>query len=190
MKVHYSLKNVHYAPMMAAEEESGWPSYGTPIPWPGAVELGLEAQGSIAKFYADGICYWQSAANNGYEGDLTVALVIDQFRVDCLGERLHEVDKTYLEKASANSTPFALLFEFEGDEKPVKHVLYNCTASRPGVSGKTVEEERTPDTESLTISAAALGNGYVKARTGDETTDSVVSSWYEEVYQPSQVKPT
>ena len=53
-KVKYNLKNVHYAPMTAPGTATSWPTYGTPVPWPGAVEMSLEQQGSISKFYADG----------------------------------------------------------------------------------------------------------------------------------------
>lgn len=186
-KVKYNLKNVHYAPITADAEDptTGFPTYAKPVAIPGAVELAMEQQGSISKFYADGICYWQAAKNNGYEGDLTMALVPDHFRVACLGETLHSADKTYLETAAAKSTPFAFMFEFEGDANSIKHVLYNCTATRPGLNGKTTEEEVEPDTEAITISAAALPNGYVKARTGDETPADKVSGWYNAVYTPS-----
>ena len=184
MKVKYNLKNVHYAPITEGANGNGFPTYGAPVPWPGAVELSLEQQGSISKFYADGITYWQSAKNNGYEGDLTMALVLDQFRVDCLGEELNE-DKVYMENAAAKSTPFALMFEFEGDTSGTKHVLYNCTATRPKIEGKTTKEEIEPGTEALTISAAALANGYVKARTGENTTEAVNAAWYTAVYIPT-----
>lgn len=185
-KVKYNLKNVHYAPITKdATTANEFPTYGTPVPWPGAVEMSLEQQGSISKFYADGIVYWQSAKNNGYEGDLTMALVLDQFRVDCLGEELHGTDKVYLEKSGAKGKAFALLFEFEGDATGTKHVLYNCTATRPNIEGKTTEDESEPDTETVTISAASLANGYVKARTGAETTEGVVTAWYTKVYTPT-----
>ena len=143
-KVRYNLRNVHYAPITAEAEGDGFPTYGTPVKWPGAVSLSLEQQGSISKFYADGIVYWQSAKNNGYEGDLEMALILDQFRQDCLGEELHETDKVFLENANAKSTPFALMFEFEGDATATRHVLYNCTAARPSVDGKTTESSKIP----------------------------------------------
>lgn len=184
-KVKYNLKNVHYAPITEEAADGGFPTYGTPVKWPGAVELSMKQQGSISKFHADGITYWQSATNNGYEGDLTTALVLDQFRVDCLGEELQSTDKVYLENANAKSTAFALLFEFDGDTSGTKHVLYNCTATRPDVASKTTEEEIKPETEVLTISAVALSNGYVKARTGDATTETVTNEWYTKVYTPT-----
>ena len=185
-KVRYNLRNVHYAPITGDPEEAGsFPTYGPVVAWPGAVSLSMDQQGSISKFYADGIVYWQSAKNNGYEGDLEMALIPDSFRKDCLGEELHETDKVYLEKATAKSTPFALMFEFDGDATETKHVLFNCTATRPNIEGNTTEDEIEPNTETLTISAAALDNGYVKARTGDETTQDVLDQWYQKVYTPT-----
>ena len=183
-KVKYNLKNVHYAVIQTEGTADAWPTYETPVPWPGAVSLSMEQQGSISKFRADGITYWQAAQNNGYEGDLTMALILDQFRVDCLGEELN-TDKVYLEKVKAEGKGFALLFEFDGDEKEIKHVLYNCTATRPNIAGKTSEEEVEPDTEALTISAVSLPNGYVKARTGAETTENARANWYKSVYTPA-----
>ena len=40
-------------------------------------------------------------------------------------------------------------------------------------------------TETLAITAAPLANGYVKARTGDSTTDTVYTGWYTSVYMPT-----
>lgn len=185
-KVKYNLRNVHYAVMTAEGTDTTFPTYDTPKPWPGAVEMSLEQQGSISKFYADGIVYWQSAKNNGYEGDLTTALVPDEFRVDCLGEEMDETDKVYLEKSTAKSKAFALLFEFEGDVTGTKHVLYNCTSTRPNIESQTTEEEIEPATETVTISAASLPNGYVKARTGADTTAGIGTGWYGAVYIPGQ----
>ena len=91
-------------------------------------------------------------------------------------------------KATAKTSPFALLFEFEGDATNTRHVLYNCTATRPSIEGSTTEEEIEPDTETLTISAAALANGYVKARSGGETPEEILNAWYEKVYTPSDAQ--
>lgn len=67
-KVKYNLKNSHYAVQTVGE--NGAITFGKPVPIRGSVSISLDAQGDISPFYADGIVFYKSAANNGYEGDL------------------------------------------------------------------------------------------------------------------------
>ena len=69
-------------------------------------------------------------------------------------------------------------------------MLYNCTASRPTIESKTNEDEKEVQTETLTIKARPMADGYVKAKTGDATTDTVYNNWYKSVYQPTAVART
>lgn len=39
-------------------------------------------------------------------------------------------------------------------------------------------------TETLALTATPLASGYVKAKTGDDTTDTVYQNWYSAVYMP------
>lgn len=149
--------------------------------FPGSVSISLDAQGDISKFYADGIVYYQTAANNGYEGDLEVAMIPESFRTDILGETL-DTKKVLLEDINAKQSAFALLFEFDGDQKAIRHVLYNCTATRPSIESQTKEESVEPVTETLTISATPLPDGRIKAKTGDTTDEDTYDSWYNSVY--------
>ena len=81
---------------------------------------------------------------------------------------------------------FALLFEFDGDVKKIRHVLYNCSAGPgPTLSPRPMRKKSRYKTETLAITAAPLANGYVKARTGDSTTDEVYTGWYSSVYMPT-----
>ena len=48
-----------------------------------------------------------------------------------------------------------------------------------------IEEDKEVKTETLTIKARPLANGYVKAKTGDATAAETYDNWYSEVYQPA-----
>ena len=170
-KVKYNIKNVHVAKQTEKTTEGTTTyTYDDPKSIPGAVSISLDAQGEISKFYADGIAYYVTSANNGYEGDLEMALIPSWFRVEILNE---EQDKNGVLAENANKTtnPFALLFEFDGDVKAIRRCLYNCTCTRPSIASETKEETVDPGTETLTITNSPRKDGLVKVQTGPDTAD-------------------
>lgn len=181
-KVKYNLKNAHYALLTIAE--NGEVSFGTPTPIPGSVSISLDANGEPENFYADGIAYYVINNNMGYEGDLELALIPESFRTEVLKEELDDKG-VLIENAQVELESFALLFEFDGDQRHIRHVLYNCAASRPGIEGKTNEDTREVQTETLTIKAMPLSSGLVKAKTGNTTDATVYNDWYKSVYMPT-----
>ena len=168
-KVKFNICNVHYA--LITVDDDGEATFGTPVAMPGAVSLSLEPNGEPSNFYADGYAYYTISNNMGYEGDLELAMVPESFRTDVLKESLDD-NSVLVESANVETANFALLFEFDGDVKKIRHVLYNCSAARPNIESATNEEEIEVQTETLAITSAPLANGYVKAHTGDSTTDT------------------
>lgn len=186
-KIKYGIKKVHWA--IATIATNGTATYGTPVSEPGAVSISMEAQGEATTFYADNIVYYSGANNAGYEGDLEMALISDKFKVDVLGYKLNSKG-VLLEDANAPTVHFALLFEFEGDEKATRHVLYNCTASRPSVASSTKNESIEPQTETVSIRATsiyvtALTTDIVKGATGATTQATTYNGWYDAVVVPT-----
>ena len=181
-KVKYNLKNTHYALLTVAED--GSVAYGTPVSLPGSVSLSLDANGEPENFYADGIAYYVINNNMGYEGDLELALIPESFRTDVLNEKL-DSKGVLIENSEVELASFALLFEFDGDQKHIRHVMYNCSASRPGIEGKTNEDSKEVQTETLTIKSTPLSSGLVKAKTGNTTDETTYNNWYKDVYIPT-----
>ena len=184
-KVKYNLKNCHAA--ILTKGDDGTFTYAKPVAIPGAVSLNLDAEGESSPFYADGIVYYRTTANNGYSGELELALIPEWVRTDILQEE-KDTNGVLIERSDVTEAVyFALLFEFDGDVNAIRHVLYNCTASRPTIESSTKEASVEPGTETLTLTADPREDGLVKSRTGDETTASTYNNWYKNVYVPGSI---
>jgi len=183
-KIKYGIKNCYYA--TATISTSGAATYATPVALPGAVSISLEPQGETSPFYADNIVYYTSVANNGYEGDLELAKVPDDFLKDVLGY-IEDGSSVLVEDANAEPVHFALMGQFEGDAHAKRFVLYNCVAQRPSVSGSTKEDSIEPQTETLSITATTVYNSVldtdvVKASCVEASTGAY-TTWLTTVYQ-------
>lgn len=190
-KVQFNLKNVHYALLTETVTEGtvGY-SWAVPVRVPGAVNLSLEAQGEITPFYADGIVYYQTVANNGYSGDLEMARFIDQMMKDVWGWTEGETSKVLTENAGIEPKAFALLFQIDGDAGNDCYVMYNCSGTRPAISSTTNTDTKEPVTQTSTISAVPLADGTVFARTTANTPTDVKTSWFTAVFReaPAQTE--
>lgn len=178
-KVKFNLSHVYYAKLNQGEKTT----FEKPVSIPGAVKLSLDPNGEPDSFYADGIQYYTINNNMGYDGELELALIPESFRRDILHETADK-NKVLIEDANSETENFALLFEFDGDKKKIRHVLYNCSAGRPKIEGQSNEETREVQSETLSIKARPLKEGPVKAKTGKETTEATYNNWYQEVYMP------
>ena len=195
-KVKYGLKNVHYALVTESVVTTGADagktvsSYGELKALTGAVSLSLSSSASKSVFRADNEDYYVSYGQGGYEGDLEVARVNEDFLKDVLGY-VEDQDKILVESSSAFKTVnyFALVFEFDGDQRETKHCLYKCSASRPDIASQTTGEGGTtdPQTETLTLTAVPRvdEDKYIHIQTQETTSTAVVTAWYTNVPTPT-----
>lgn len=186
-KIVYGLRNLHIAKQTeTVDEKSGAVtySYEDPKSVPGAVNMSAEAQGDNTPFYADDIVYYRTIANNGYSGDLELALLPDWMQEEYLGFERDD-DGVMFETALSSELPkCVLLFEFQGDVKAVRHALFNVTLSRPTLEGATKEDKVEPKTQKISYSSDPRKDGVVKASTTATTKPEVYDSWYTKVVNP------
>lgn len=195
-KVKYGLMNVHYALVTETVVTTGADagktvsSYGAMKALAGAVSLSLSSTASKSVFRADNKDYYVSYGEGGYEGDLEVARVNEDFLKDVLG-LVEDNDKILVEASSAFKTVnyFALVFEFDGDQRATKHCLYKCSASRPDIASQTTGEGGTtdPQTETLTLTVVPRidEDKYIHLQTQESTTTAVIEAWYSAVPVPT-----
>lgn len=179
MKVTFGLNNVHIAPLNLSTN-----TYGTIFALPGAVNLSIDAEGEESNFAADNNAkYFSRYSNNGYSGSLEVALFNEDFLTEILGQ-IKDTNGALIENINATNTPFALMFEVDGDVEHRRTVFYNVSASRPSVEASTTEESIEVQTESVDITCGGHPTtGDVKASL--LSTDTGYSTFFESVYQKS-----
>ena len=117
-KVKFGFKNLYYAPIL----EDG---FGTPKHIPGAVSMTLSKSGEDVDFFADDTDYFRESVNNGYEGTLEVALIPDDFKIDCLGYSI-DSNGVLVENANGVQKPFAMLCETTNDDGATRLAFLNC----------------------------------------------------------------
>lgn len=188
-KMHYDLKNVHYA--RGRKMEDGSVVFYKPQRINGAMSMDISPEGETVKIRADGIDYIVNTSNNGYSGSITFVKVPDHFRIACLAEKLDTVNGIQYEDANAEPDPFALLFEFVGDVKNIRHIMYNNMSSRVPLVSENKETQKEPDTEELEITSSPAvlmiegeQRSIVKAHTNEDTKPDVYNNWYTQVYVP------
>lgn len=186
-KINYGIQDGYIA--IITEDAQGNITYGTPIRVPGIVSLNVDPQSTDATpFYADNIEYYTvPAQNQGYQGELVLAMTPDSFLTGVLGME-QDSDGVVYESAGGTIHRFALLFQAQGDDKNRRFCFYDCTATRPSRNHETKEETAEPGTDTLPITMKPRSSdGLVKSQI-EQTTEntSVYNAWFSSVHE----KPT
>lgn len=181
-KVTYGLTNVYYSVVTETLTNGVWTeTYATPVRMLGARSISLSANSENTNFPADNNAkYFTQYTSSGYEGTLTMAILNDTFRHDVLGETI-DANSNVVESIKDTPKTFALLFQFEGDDMNVRHVMYRCTAGQPDITSETKDTTIEPNEIAIPISAGGrLSDGKVKARVGEGNTG--YSNFFTTVY--------
>lgn len=180
-KVKFGLSNVHIAKIT---ETNGEITYGTPFAMPGARSLTADPEGETTPFYADNVKYYIATSNQGYTGELEVAMLIKEFFTQILGQQ-EDTNGALFESADDTTARFALMGEIDGDVKKRRFVYFDCTATRPGSEMNTIEESKEPqtDTVSLTMSPRSTDKAIKAVIEPSETNQAVYNTFFTTVYE-------
>ena len=180
-KVKYGLSNVYFAKIT---ETDGEITYDTPTPMPGAVSLTADPEGDTTPFYADNIQYYVAVANNGYSGELEIAMTPQEFLTQILGQTV-DSNGAVIESSDDLNARFALMGEIEGDAKKRRFVYYDCTAARPSAEMNTVEDTIEPQTDTISITMTPRSSDHVIKAVIEpsETNKDIYATFFDKVYE-------
>ena len=180
-KVKFGLSNVYIAKIT---ETDGEITYGTPFAMPGARSLTADPEGETTPFYADNIKYYIATSNQGYTGDLEIAMLVKEFFTQILGQE-EDTNGALFESADDVTARFALMGEIDGDVKKRRFVYFDCTATRPSAEMNTVEESKEPqtDTVSITMSPRSTDKAIKAVIEPNETNQAVYDTFFKKVYE-------
>lgn len=180
-KVKFGLSNVHVAKIT---EQDGEITYGTPFAMPGAVALSADPEGETTPFYADNIQYYVAVSNNGYTGELELAMAVKEFLTQILGQQ-EDTNGALFESSDDVNARFALMGEIEGDVKKRRFVYYDCTATRPSSEMNTIEDTKEPQTDTIEITMSPRATDHVIKAViePNDTNKDVYNTFFTKVYE-------
>lgn len=160
-KVVFGLENVHVCTYTAAAD--GTVTLGTPLHVPGAVNMSLEPESEENSFYADNVKFYTSYSDNGFTGELEMAMFPDEFKTQFLnyteltGGGLAQVK-------GVQNKDVCIMFEAKGDAEKRRCILYNVALGGINREYATTTESNEPQTASLSFTVNGDNKtGVVKA---------------------------
>ena len=184
-KVLFGFRNVVYS--VITETPSGI-SYGTPKVFAdegaGGVSVALSPVGDKFSKYADDIPWFVKFNNQGYEGDLVMTKLTDDFKKDVMGMTEDE-NGALIENADAAFKNFALGFEVQGNENPKRTWYYYCSVARPNDEANTKEESMSTNDATLSITALPRPTDRKVKVSMTKSTDNAAAfnSFFSQVYE-------
>lgn len=159
-------------------DDQGHVTMGTPYHQKGAVGYSPEENTDKEVFYADNIAYYTSYNSGTYEGDLEVAKFDDEFKKKFLGY-IQLADGGLAQIKGAEKPNIYVAFEIQGDKQARRVIFYNGTLGSIVREFSTLEESKTPVTESIATSFTgdnATGITKVTYNPGDTGYDSLFTN--------------
>ena len=162
-KVEFGISQLHVGTYEV--DDQGVVTLGTPYHQPGAINFAPEENQELNNFYADNIVYWAGYSGGSFEGDLEVAKFWDDFKTQFLGYK-RTVDGGLANVKGAKKPNVYIAFQVEGDAESRRIIMYNCALGAIQREFHTIEENKEPVTETLSVTC-----------TGDNATGVTLASY-------------
>ena len=159
------------------KDANGKDTYQTPILFAGNRQVNFTAVGDMISVYADGTVILVGKQNSGYTGTIESTFLDDDFMKYALSETV-DTNNVQYETQDPEINRFGLLWEWLGDKKRVRHVMYNITANRPDVSATTAGDGGSKNAQYRMLNLVAIprADGIVKANTrGDVSQELMIT---------------
>ena len=160
--IQYGLEAVGYR----VENSDG--TYGPEkvIDWP--INLTLDFQSQLLKFYANDDTAAAIETDDGFSGSLEAMYFPDDFLVDVLGQ-VRDSNGAILQGGGEKSKYFAMHFMFKGDKYDKKRWACKCKATPP-TGAHTTTEGSTINADHETIQITAIAKTFTEGTGNSATT--------------------
>lgn len=188
-KVQFGLKKFYYSKATVTTAEDGTESitYAAPVSMGPARSFKADSKADSEDYYADDVILDSFATMDGYDVEVAVTELPLSFKKDILNDVV-DTNGVLLENPDGKTSPFALMFEFDGDVKARRHVFYYCKAERPSMEGSTSEGKVDPKEQTIKCTAKiAPGIKRIKASSTEDTPKTAYDAWYTAVQVPGEV---
>lgn len=132
----------------------------------GAQQMNLAQQTATQSVAADDDPdFYTMTQNNGYDGTVQVTVLPPEFETQILK------NTNGIENSETKTAEFAMMVEFDGDQKRGRHIFWHCVLTkRPDITGTTKDNNLTVDSDTINIKA-------VKRKDGGDVKAKVYENW-------------
>lgn len=125
--------------------------------------------------------FYTMTQNNGYDGTIQVTTLPPIFEEKILK------NINGIENSNTKTAEFAMMVEFDGDQKKGRHIFWHCVLTkRPDVTGTTKDNNLTVDSDTINIKAVKRKDGGdVKAKVYENW--AVYNTMFTEVPEPADI---
>ncbi len=184
------LKNIHLAPITV--NAGGVETYGTPIKVVGAKTMKTKNNFTEAQFYSDDVMDYYSSMLSSLDVEMELAYLMPEIEAQITGKTYDETTGALFSGTNDKSGRFALLYEMETLQQPIRRCIYDVTMNKDESSAQTKTDKVDEQLIKLTGKAKPNADGLfdlVLDKNVSAVTANVWDRFFTEVITPKNINP-